>query len=328
MRVDLLPPEIWEGLNDKTKALVKMPADASLRVLPGLQAALYETVMGTAQFFSHKKACGVVKGVTPYFEGVMPFLFKDGYQVQPLKVADLGTAAAWVEALKKDTNFVLVPEDHPVTGEIFDWDPLDQILNDKKIFSIRLSHFTHFRGTDSLRPYSVRICSISHQVSIVLGGNKFKSPPLIAHKMAWDTENTLKQIREEIAAFQENKDLVQKFESQLPAPFKALTTTANRVWDRSLIFSTESNGEAIEDHLLKQWKTVSAPPGKEHQIEATSLCRWGGISLFENWWEPKPAVEILRGLLVLSTQQVSRPQIVEELKTAAKECQISFEIDL
>lgn len=333
MRIDLLPPEMWETLNDRVRPLVKVANDCSVRVHPGLQASIYETVMGIAQFFSHKKACGVIKGATPYFEGVMPYLFKDGYQVQAMKLSEWGNFKAWMDALKKDTNFVLVPEDHPVTGEIYDWDPIDAILNEKKIFSIRLSHFNHFRGNENLRPYSVRINSLSQKLSVVVGGNKFKSPPLISHKMHWDVEKTSTEIQKLLSAFTEDQSVVEAFEKKIQADssmgLQVLPIAGQRVWDRSLIFSAAINGEALENYLFHpKYGRFANPPGAEYEFESTSLCRWGGISLFENWWENKPAVEVLRGMVILSVESMKRSEILNELKAAVGACQISFEVEL
>jgi hypothetical protein len=136
MHIDLLPNELWETLNTKVSANLNLGADTTVRVSKGLATSVHEVVASMAQFYSHKRSAAYVKGATHAFLGVLPGLYKEAFQIQVIPTQDMASVT-WIENLKKDTNFVLYPEDHPITGEIYPWQEIDQKLNELKIFSIR-----------------------------------------------------------------------------------------------------------------------------------------------------------------------------------------------
>ncbi|HEY8270180.1 MAG TPA: hypothetical protein VIG33_04780, partial [Pseudobdellovibrionaceae bacterium] len=144
MKLALIPLEEWERLNDQLKIDFSLPAGNSARIYKGMAHAVFETAQGTAQFFSHKRSLGVVKGQTSYFDSLLPYFYKEVFSVQAMSHLAVVDPEVWVNSLKKDTSFVLFSEDHPVTGELYDYDHLDELLNEKKIFAFRISHFRHF----------------------------------------------------------------------------------------------------------------------------------------------------------------------------------------
>lgn len=320
MKLDLLPFESWENLNAQIKTAMHADVSVETRVYSGLAAAVYELAMGMAQFYSHKRSVGIVPGQTPHYQALLPYLYKEGYEIQFLKEGQ--DSKTFVDSLKKDTNFVISCEDHPVTGQIYDVDPLDQQLNEKKIYHLRISHQLHFFQKPEIRPYSARICSFNPKTTVALLGAKFKSPPLIAPTMDWSDLAPLQAIQLSVQSAQEDAATVEKIESNLPMGFKPLLTMEPRIFDRALIFSEELGGEAVQQFLASQLNVELKRPSWETQIETTHQCRWGGIPLAESWWKPKPHDDILRGLLILGLETLKNPGFQSALEKAHQECRI------
>lgn len=321
-----------------------MPPDSALRTFRGLAHATYEIVQGTAQFLSHKRSLGVVKGQTPYFDPLLAGFYKDAFGIQTLALEELKKSAsvsststaesglkAWVDGLKKDTSFVLFAEDHPVTGELFDWEPLDQMLNEKKIFSFRISHFQHFYNkfigvagvnsintTTPLRPYSVQLCFLNPDLAVAKCGERFKVPPLLAPSMDWDVEKTVLQVEKIQVSTQEQKQ-VQKFEesfSDIAEPWFELGTST-RLFDRVVLNFKDISGEALL-HALQD-RLQMDPSQYFETIDTTNLCRWHHYKTFSTWWEPKPSEADLQGLLVIDSGWLVTKDFAKILRQVCEE---------
>jgi hypothetical protein len=321
MKIDLQAFEVWESLNGAVADILAKPPGHILRCYPGLGLGLFELAVGTAHFYSHKKSVGLVEGATPYFQAVLPYLYREGFQVQV--APGHNDWKGWVESLSKDTGFVMVCEDHAVTGEIYDIDELDRSLNERKIFCLRVSHHTHFSTTSDLRPYSARLCSFDPITSVAFLGSKWKSPPLAVSLMSWEPHQFLSRLQRVKSAYAEDRSLVQNFERNLPEGFSALLQTSSRCFDRALIYSESTNGEALLQFLSSALGQGLSSPGLEARIETTSLCRWGGTKSYDLWWKPRPAESILRGLLILDAEVLKHSQIKALLEQALRECQIA-----
>ena len=320
MHVDLIPEEKWESLNSQVAEFLKATADHQIRVSRGLATSVHEIVASAAQFYSHKRSIVYVKGATHAFNGVLPGLYKDGFQIAQIALSDF-TNLQWIETLKKDTNLVMYSEDHPVTGEVYPWQEVDKKLNELKILSIRVSHSLHYSDRSLPLPYSVRICSLNPNLSVIVCGNKYRAPALTISREFWPVEAVFDEIQSQYSAFSENKVQVAAFESNLPAGFSAFFKHQNRVFDRAVIFNPVVSGEALQNSLSKKLQWLLRSPGWETRLETTNLCRWGGVSLYNEWWDPKPNDDILRGMLIIGSQNL--PSITTQvLLDALAECQI------
>jgi hypothetical protein len=337
MKIDLIQSGNWDAANlalgQEIDIFSGRNLKKNLRIFKGLNHGVYEISVGSNLLLSHKRAVGLVNGNTPFFKDIKQTLFKEGFSVQSINLSELCDqkieAKAWVESLKKDTNYVLFSSDHPVTGELFSlWQKLDQELNEKKIFSFRISHSDWLRDLkDSgfeIRPYSVHLMSVAPDFAFALCGEKFKAVPLMAGNMFWDPATLVADLQKTFANFEEDKSLVQNFEKNLlPAnwqPFE-LKNPTERLYDRALICNSGVNAEAVMSELLKniskdQISISQSAPGFLNSVETSSLCRWGGINLYDHWWESKPSDEILRGLLVISAQLIKDTKIKSELEKA------------
>jgi hypothetical protein len=322
MKLAVVPLEHWEELNQSLHELLAVLPNNTLRTYRGLAHAAYEIVQGAAQFFSHKRHIGMVKGQTPYFEPLMASFYKDAFGMQVIPYENLRNSEAikaWVEALSKDTSFVLFAEDHPVTGELFPWEELDQLLNEKRIFAFRISHFQHFHRAPLVKPYSVQLCYLDPDLAVAKCGERFKVPPLLAPAMDWDVPRILQQIQR-LHRGHEEPQQVELFESQfldLATPW--FSPGAARLYDRVVLNFKDVSGEAL---LRGLQQTLQLDSSQLFQtIDTTNLCRWNHYRTFSSWWLPQPSEADLQGLLVIDsgwlvTKDFAKilRQICEEIK--------------
>ncbi|KHD88231.1 MAG: hypothetical protein OM95_09990 [Bdellovibrio sp. ArHS] len=299
MFIDVVRPEAWEELNDQVKTALGLDPKSRARCFSGIAAAVFEISQSTAQFMSHKKAIGVILGQTSAFEGLLPYYYKETYEVAALSHLQLHDVKGWVDALKKDTNFVLFAEDHPVTGEVYPFaEELDKLLNEKRIFSFRVSHAHHHHQSFSVRPYTVRLCSYSPTAAVAVTGERFRSPAMVAQNMSWDNTDFLKQISDSRGLHQNNPLLVEKFEKEMsPTASLYFAAGTSRLYDRAVISFHDVSAEAVAENLFKKIGLTSHEGWQ--QLASTNMCHWSAIKMFRHWWEPTPTQDQLRGLLIV-----------------------------
>lgn len=305
MLIDVVSAENWEELNDQVKALLSLPAALRARSYNGIGHAVFEITQATAQFMSHKKSVGFVLGQTSVFTGILPYYYKETYEVTTVSHLQLLNVKEWVDNLKKDTNFVLFAEDHPVTGELYPFiEELDKLLNEKRIYSFRVSHFQHFHETVQIRPYTVRLCSFSPQSAVAIIGERFRSPSLMAQNMAWSKELYLHDLTKSRDVNHLSPSRIEAFEQQMAfiaAPY--FPKGHARVFDRALIEFSDVSAEAMAHSLINKLG-ISSLEGW-NKISTTNMCHWSPVKMFHQWWEPQPSMEQLRGLLVISAELLS-----------------------
>jgi hypothetical protein len=317
MNFNLIHPETWMSLNQKIHSLWGLPSDISVRVYQGVPHAAYELALGTAFFLSHKRSVGILQGQTSAFQSVLPFLYKEGFQVQQQpRVQPAIQMDQWLKSLKADNSFVMHCEDNAITGETFSYQEVDSILHDKKIFSIRVSHQRHFCEPKELTPSSVQICEISPHLAVALCGSRFKSPVQISSHMEWSETEVLEEIRLAQKATEVSQQIVTEFESRLPTGFSAYLKSSPRLYDRSLIFHPEIQGEAFATELKKR---LGLSVNSKAVVSLTQ-CQWGFIDL--SWWENKPSPDVLRNLLVLDLNLLKQPDIQKVLQESAQACRV------
>lgn len=319
MFIDVVRPESWEELNDQVKSSFGLDARLRVRSFQGIGQAVFEIAQGTAQFMSHKKSIGVILGQTSVFESLLPYYYKETYEVNALSHLKLTNVKEWVESLKKDTNFVLFSEDHPVTGELYLFaDELDKLLNEKRISSFRVSHAQHFYQATEVRPYTVRLCSYAPQAAVAVLGERFRSPSLLAQNMSWDKEEFLKAIVDARSVRSVNPPLVEKFEKDIASvatPF--FKTGSARLFDRAVCVFADASAEAVAEVLFKKLG-LSSEQGWQ-KLSSTNMCHWSVIKMFRHWWEPAPSQEQLRGMLIVGAELLNTKDFAKLLETSYQE---------
>jgi hypothetical protein len=311
MLIDVVRTESWEELNDELKHNLKLESSVRLRSYYGLGQAVYEISQGSAHFMSHKKAIGVVTGQTGVFDCHLPFYYKEAYVIQAIKHFDMTNVRDWVESLKKDTNFVIFSEDHPVTGQRYSFvEELDIELNKKRIGSYRISHANHFYSPIEIRPYSVRICSVNPTAAIALLGERYKAPPLTVQNMDWNILAFKQSMFEETHSKRQNQSAVLNLEKQISTiGHSLLGSNQNRLFDRAVCVFSDVNATALANTIMSKIGWSSTEGWKK--LATTNLCYWSTLRLFNQWWLPAPSVNELRGLLVFGVEAVENDQISE-----------------
>ncbi|UXR64541.1 hypothetical protein EZJ49_15840 [Bdellovibrio bacteriovorus] len=301
MLIDVVRPETWEELNDQVKSYLGLAPRVRARVYNGLSQAVYEISQSTAQFMSHKKAIGVILGQTSAFEGLLGYYYKETYEVHTRSHMQITDVKEWVESLKKDTCFVLFSEDHPVTGELYPFaEELDRLLNEKRIFSFRVSHFQHFYDNSEIRPYSVRLCSYEPQAAVAVVGERFRSPSMMAHNMSWDGVDFVSVLEKSRVGRTQNPLLVEQVEKDLSAVATPYFQPGQmRLTDRAVCVFKDVSAEALAQTIFQRLG-VTAEEGWR-QLATTNMCHWSVVKMFHHWWEPAPSLETLRGLLIIGS---------------------------
>lgn len=302
MYIDVTRPESWEELNDQVKTFLGLGAHLRVRSYQGLAQAVFEVTQGAAHFMSHKKAIGVIMGQTSVFESLLPYYYKETYEVQSISHRGLQNVKEWVDGLKKDTNFVMYSEDHPVTGETYAFvDELDRLLNERRISSFRVSHGRHYYDSIEVRPYTVRMCSFTAGAAVAILGERFRAPTLMAQNMNWDVsafQGELSQARQER---QQNPLLVEKVERELaPVARPYFASNATRTFDRAVCVFPEVSAEALAQSLFQKLGLSESEGWRK--LATTNMCQWSAIKMFRHWWEPTPSQEELRGMLIFGPE--------------------------
>lgn len=302
MFIDVPRPETWEELNDQVKISLGLAPQARVRSFKGLAQAVFETSLGTAQFMSHKRSIGVISGQTSVFESLLPHYYKETYDVHALSHLKLTNVKEWVESLKKDTVFVLFSEDHPVTGELYPFaEELDQLLNEKRIFSFRVSHARHLFESIEIRPYTVRLCSFSPSAAVSVIGERFRSPSLMVENMNWNASTFLETLSSARQGRHVNRMLVEKFEQEIrgvASPY--FSANSARLFDRAVCVFNDVSAEALATLLFKKLGLSSREGWKK--LASTNMCHWSVVKMFRHWWEPAPSLEQLRGMLIIGPE--------------------------
>lgn len=297
--------------NANLKSELLLPEDQQCRLYPELSLALLEIFQGTIQFLAHKRSLVLSKGASMAHEFMLPQIYREGLNIQ-WRECHLPLDTNWTSQLKPDTGVCLSYEDHPITGEVFPWNELDQLMNDKKIFSIRVSHFAFFRDRDlKVSPYSVRLCVLERGVVLALIGNKFKVPTIFSNTLREPSMEFVKtEIKHKLSgAVQKNEALVADFESQMVTVGAAIWSYVGaRCWDRSIIAFPNINADFLQKHM------VELDPIYSQHIFTLVDCSAGFSKPLWNWWINGPDFEQQRGILILSAECLSWTKTIVELK--------------
>jgi hypothetical protein len=294
VNIHLSSPERWEQLNAKVGKYLGTPENCTVRVYPSTALAVYEAASGLLQFFPHKRVLAQMKGASPHFGFLMPWLYKEGLEMQTFLPGQ--EESPWLESLRLETNFVLSAVDHPITGEVFDSNLRKSFLSDKKIFSIEVSHQVWLREAKAkswkINPFEVRILEVAENLCLLVAGSRFKCFSLVAPQMPLSEDGVMEKLVREVENFTEDSEKIQDFAKSLPESWRT-EELRSRVAQQIFIFNKSINSEWVR-HLVLQ-----KHPELANDIFSTSLCDLHERNQFFEWWLPQPAPEVLRGGLVL-----------------------------
>lgn len=323
MRLDLLTTPSWEELNEELAGLLGVESSSHLRLYPGLASAVHELVLGTGLFFSHKNQVTVIGGSTWAFEGVLPHLYKMGFQVKVLHLDQLpvndGDWNSWVDELPKETNMVLWASDHPVTGELFPNVDLERRLAAKRIFSVVIHHSTLSSG--HVEPYSLHLVSLSPRIAVAVLGSRVRTPALTVQRGAWnegvvveaeDLWKSRKQSLSEAEATDRKERLEVAVKGAESLGFIRGDFSSPRLFDRLVLIHPQRQGQALAEILNEKMSRVGDHP----VASGVSRCQQSPIPDLSQWWSPLPSDQHLRGLLVVDAAAALDPQFITCLQGA------------
>ncbi len=323
MRVDLRIPDTWHKTNAVYhEALALGPGGYGVQSFLGVGHALWEVSMQLAQLQPNKRTVVFLKESSPVFETVAVHLSREGFRVRALTEAEMRAPAAWLDAALKDLLFVFSERDDPVTGELFELAELDDALREKRLYRLRVSHSWHtcFRPR-APGPQDVQILSLAPGRAVALTGERIRVSPPVAADLTWpeiskaeaEAHLALGSVADPEAALKR----IESFEASAPAGGeRVLAAGRARLPDRAVIAFRDVDGLALASELARSLGFPLAAPGEASQIETTSLCRWSDERVTQALLARGFAPEVLRGMLILGPEPLSRPGLADALSDA------------
>jgi len=303
--------EAWDRLNFQVREHLKFAAPLQVRVFAGLRAATYEITQGLCQHLAHKKSVAFVQGQTFAFESLLMSFYKGAYQVQLKVWNEIQSPQDFISHLAKDTIFLVIAEDHPVTGELYPHvDEIEKLANEAKIFCIRISHYWHRYQKIQVPPYTIRLQAYSSQLCIAVVGEKFKAPGLVAPVMDWSFDKVEKDLEAAPLSLLSSGELREIEASLVGQPFFTSAATP-RIHDRAVMCFSDISAGALIDILKVESGSLSTS-----SLLTTNLCTWDSLKTFQKWWLPAPSVDQLRGLVVIDSDLLLRKDFAKSLQIA------------
>lgn len=308
--------ESWQSLNNQIRKDLSFLPENSLYTFLGVGHAVSELTDSLAHLYDHKMSVAVINGVGPAVEPLSVHFSRKGLNVQRASIED-SDLMEWAKGLKKDTLFVCLEEDHPISGELFDHSDLIEIFNERKIFHITVSYNSHFsRGVEDLSPYEIRVCGLAPSRALAFLGQRVKFHPYVSQQLDW------REIDKNSFIFTdwdktEKRVIIEDFEKQNVTGMKPFfKKQVNRLYDRAVVFWENLDGAALQSRLNESLKIAGAPAGYNSLIETTSLCRWQQAQ-FWNWFSSQLSPTEVRGLMVFD-QSILGQNFTEVLQGAVE----------
>lgn len=326
MRFDIPAHDSWIAASEKLRAALPFQDPAvQVHAYAGYQHAIFEVTQGLARLFSHKKTIAVQEPIEPALEAIVSAFSEEAYTVKRIQPSDWGKTAIWLDAIASDLIFVVASEDDPVTGRRFDLAALDTTLKEKRVFRVKLSHASYSEEAIARpAPFEIRILSLSSDLAVAVGGERFKGTPVLAPRMNWRADRVGQASLAPLspAELSRRKKAVVDFESRLPDGFRPyFSPDAHRVFDRAVIYAPNMDGSAVIDEVAKRVGVSLSEPGGASPLETTSPCRWNHPR-FTDWLLARgDSEEQVRGLVAIDVDRIDATMakaLAEAAKTIAK----------
>lgn len=305
MRTSVPSPLYWSRLNESWKSQLGLPEELGCRVYNSYSLALFEAFVGTALFFNHKRSVGLVHGNSWSTLEQAPFFYKESYKVITCGQSQSSDWKTWVSQLPTDTVAVNWSYDHPITGAVLSGaDEFDQLLNERKIYSICSTHSMALSGKPA-RPYTVRAFDLWDNFGWLEYGARFRTPSLISQHDRQIETPTLESLASK--RFNANETVINAFESkdikgsqalQSLGLFSSSNASVVRHYDRALFAHAQVHGGLLIEEL-SQRLGLSKGSDLGSLMMTTNVVAEGKFHQYRTWWEGLPSDEILRGLVVI-----------------------------
>tara|TARA_B100000749_G_C18450166_1_gene476181 strand:- start:13924 stop:14928 length:1005 start_codon:yes stop_codon:yes gene_type:complete len=312
-------PDSWESLNDLIRTNLGLDDSVYVMGFTGLHHALMEASNGLYRQFPHKKKTHVFDFGTPYLKAIARNLSMEAKDLVLGTQSDLHNLEKYADLGREDLC-AFIPEDHPVTGEIFDTKELKDAFWEKKVITVSIFHHpTHWLSLpkEHVRQ-ELRICYVNSNLVFASAGVRSKFPAPIAQGMNWRHLLNEEGLRPEFVN-NENREWVSSFEADLPEGFlPVLDGKDSRLWDRVVLRCPDLDGEALQWELAGL-TGVSLPEDQvSPEIETTSPSRWSHLRTFEYMLDSPTSLKDVREILVIDSTWGQTVSLKEQLVEARK----------
>lgn len=307
MKVELFSTQGANEIADHIRSTFGVTDSQKILLCRGLSHALAECTRGLFSMYPHKMNLLCQKGGGPDIDSLAPYFSKEGCQVLSSSYQDLQETQAILNKIGKTGLCAILCDDDPLLGLLFNHSALETALEEKKIFTIRISYNAFLHDTSKLEtnPYSIRILILAHGLAAVILGEKVRFERLLFGELYF--ENFLvKHVPDLICRKTQDKKVVIDFESKISSiASPILKNTVHRIYDRAVVAFSDIDGWAVEEFLSEELKKFSLNEkaqfiSNERLIETSSLCKWVN-PLKVNWLKDTISIsdEQLRGLVCL-----------------------------
>lgn len=224
--------------------LFQVDSKWSVRVRSSVAHALTEVTKGMFRVYPHKLQLGLVAGQSPYLFMVAESVARDGIKVFNFSSDD--SIEKKISMVSEETCFVVLSEDNPITGEIYQVDDLVKKLAEKKIFTVIIRHNNHVLQPQyfSPNPYLIEIRDHQSYAVILLGSRSKKIDDLFLAPVTTDYDLQMPMLTEDKASIENFEESLSKIEG-ISCYF---SNSKNRIWDRSVICLSK-NSEPLYQSL-------------------------------------------------------------------------------
>ena len=318
MKITIPQQNTWSDVNASIREALQIKEPKNyVYAYKGLAHSFKELISHFERFAPHKKKIAYIEGMTPALGALLHFAQDKGYQLVPGdREAVFANPEDWLDSLDNDVVFVLFPEDHPFTAQKYPWQELDQKVQDRRLFSVRVDHCQCVRPDigRKLGRYEVSLHCFSESFVLARGGASCRFQSLMADDLSWSVTDIMEVLSEYSECPQEDKDLVVSFESKGSTYWSSLPELKNkdRLFDRALIFWQNLDSSAVRELILQKMQWLEGDQ-ESLLLESLSPCRHPHLQTQE--FTP----EVLRGLLVIGIDLLRDPQFEEVLLKSVQE---------
>lgn len=318
MKLIISQQNTWSDVNASIKEALQIQEKKNyVYAYKGLAHCFKELLSHFERFAPHKKKIAYIEGMTPALETLVHFAQDKGYQLIPGSRDEVfADPQNWLKSLDHDVVFVLFPEDHPFTAQKYPWQELDQQVQDRRIFSIRVDHCQCVRPDvgRKLGRYEVSLHCFSDSFVLARGGASCRFQSLVADDLPWSINEVMGILSDYSECPEEDRDLVLNFEGKSSQYWSSLSDLDNkdRLFDRALVFWPDLDSSAVRELILQKMHWSEADE-KSLLLESLSSCRWPLLRAEEF------SSQTLRGLLVIGIELLRNPQFEEVLLQSVQE---------
>ena len=307
------PGGTWAEVNSRMTQQLGLDAEASyLTAFSGIHHGLMEVVQAAYKQFPHKKGAHFLMGGSPYFEPIQKFLSMDAKNSAAYDLKKVSVKDNWVQNLGREDVFVAMPMNHPLTGEIFPLQELDEWVQSKKVVSIKLYHGLPSEEVlkSPLGRHELRLFYISPSCCFSLAGVRAKFMYPLSQDMFWDGEAMIEGLQR-VQSFNESQAKVQKAESLFAEGdqgiqsffsqkvSEGLNLVESRQWDRALFLIKDTDAAAVIGALARAPDSGLNSENIHSFLQTPSLSQWKDLRAFQ--WAQSEALTAtdLRELLLV-----------------------------